>query len=213
MPVNPGSVPIIAAKSTGAQITELCYAFDTASALFNEYNCTDKDLQKNLLSTVDKIFIRSLSHKYVRYGLTTTHAILDYLYATYSNISYADLQEKDAVFRTPYDINQPIESLFDRFKNCGDYAAAGNTPYSLEQVIGIALQIVYQTSLFLDDCKAWKLLPIKQKIGLASKISLQQLTTNVANPKAPPQALNSTPSISCRRKTQLRSINRKLSTP
>ena len=35
VPVKPGSAPIIPANSTGAQISELCYAFDTASALFN----------------------------------------------------------------------------------------------------------------------------------------------------------------------------------
>ena len=44
VPVNPVSVPIIPANSTGAQITELLYAFDTASALFNEYNHTNKAL-------------------------------------------------------------------------------------------------------------------------------------------------------------------------
>ena len=44
--VNPGSVPIIPANSTGAKINKLRYAFDTASALFNEYNHTDKALQK-----------------------------------------------------------------------------------------------------------------------------------------------------------------------
>ena len=60
VPVIPGSLPIIPANSTGAQITELCYAFDTAAALFNEYDCTDKALRKILLSTVNKIFIRSL---------------------------------------------------------------------------------------------------------------------------------------------------------
>ena len=109
------------------------------------------------------MFIRSLRHKYVGYGLTTTRAILDHLYITYTNISSADLQENDAVFHTPYDINQPIESLFDRVKNCGDYAVAVNNPYSLEQVIGIAFQIVYQTGLFVDECKAWKRLPTQQK--------------------------------------------------
>ena len=36
MTANPGSEPIILAKSTFAQITKLCYAFNTASALFNE---------------------------------------------------------------------------------------------------------------------------------------------------------------------------------
>ena len=77
------------------------------------------------------MFIRSLRHKYVGYGLTTTRAILDHLYATYANISPTDLQENKAVFCTPYEINQPIESLFDKVENCGDYAATGNTPYSL----------------------------------------------------------------------------------
>ena len=88
---------------------------------------------------------------------------MDHLYAIYANISSADLQEKDAVFRTPYDVNQPIESLFDQVENCVDYSAAGNTPYSLKQVIGIAFQLVYQTVLFVDDCKVWKRLNPQQK--------------------------------------------------
>ena len=108
VPVNPGSVTIIPANSTGSQITKLCYAFDTASALFNEYDRTNKALRQILLSTVDKMFIRSFRQKYAGYGLATNRAILDHLYATYANISSADLQENDTVFRTPYDINQPI---------------------------------------------------------------------------------------------------------
>ena len=169
MPVNLGSVPIIPANSTGAQITKLCYAFDTAASLFNEYDRTDKALRQIFLSAVDKMFIRSLRHKYVRYGLTTTRTILDHQYTTYANISSADLQENDAVFRNPYDTNQPIETLFDRVENCGYYAAAGNTPYSLEQVIGIAFQLVYQTGLFVDNCKSWKRLPTQQKTWIGFK--------------------------------------------
>ena len=82
VPVNPGSETIILANSTDAQTTELCYAFDTASVLFNNYDCTDKALRQILLSTVDEMFICSLRHKYVGYSLTTTCAILDHLYAT-----------------------------------------------------------------------------------------------------------------------------------
>ena len=82
VPVNPGSVPIIPSNSTGAQITEIRYAFDTAAALFNEYDCTDKALRKNLLSAVYEMFIRSLWHNCVRYGLTTTRTILEHLYTT-----------------------------------------------------------------------------------------------------------------------------------
>ena len=112
--VNPGSAPDIPDKSTGAQITELCYAFDTTAALFNKYDRTDKALCQILLTTVNEMFMRYLQHKYVGYGLTYNHTILDHINTTYANISSADLQENDAVFRTPYDINQPIETLFNR---------------------------------------------------------------------------------------------------
>ena len=102
------------------------------------------------------MFIHSLLHKYVGYSLTYTRTILDHVYTTYTNISSADLQENDDVFHTPYGINQPIETIFDSVENCGDYATAGNTSYSLEQVLGIAFQLVYQTGLFVDDCKVLK---------------------------------------------------------
>ena len=50
VPINPGSSPDIPSNSTGAQMTELCYASDTAAALFNEYDRTDKALRQILLS-------------------------------------------------------------------------------------------------------------------------------------------------------------------
>ena len=80
--VNPGSSPDIPANSTGTQITKLRYAFDTVATLFNKYDRTDKALRKILLTTVDEMFIRSLQHKYVGYGLTYTCTILDHIYTT-----------------------------------------------------------------------------------------------------------------------------------
>ena len=62
------------------------------------------------------MFIRSIQHKYVRYVLTSIRTILDHLYTTYAKIFSVDLQENNAVFCTPYDINQPIGTLFDRVK-------------------------------------------------------------------------------------------------
>ena len=159
------------------------------------------------------MFILSLQQKYFRYGLTTTRAILDHLYATYAIISSADVQENNAVFSTPYNVNQPIESLFNWVENCGDYAAAGNTPYSLEQVISSAFQLVYHTGPFVDDCKSCKRLTTQQKLGSVSRISSPLRTTSGANLKAPPPVPNSTPPITCRIKLQRKYTNNKPSTP
>ena len=60
IPISPCSSPDIPANSTGAKITKLFYAFDTAAALFNEYNRTDKALREILLTTVDEMYICSL---------------------------------------------------------------------------------------------------------------------------------------------------------
>ena len=82
VPINRGSVPIIPSNSTVAQNTKLLYAFNTANTIFYEYNRTDKALRKMLLSTVNRIFIRYLLNKYIRYGLTTNRTILDHLCTT-----------------------------------------------------------------------------------------------------------------------------------
>ena len=102
------------------------------------------------------MFIRSLRHRYVGYGTTTTRTIMDHLYATYANISSAYLQDNNAKLCASYDANFPIEALIDQVEGAVEYAAAGNTPYTPLQVVGIAYQLIFQSGLFNDDCKLWK---------------------------------------------------------
>ena len=109
-----------------------------------------------LIAAVDEMFIRSLRHRYVGYGTTTTHTILDYLYATYANISSADLQYNDTKLRSPCNDNLPIKALIDQFKGAVKYAAARNTLYTPLQVVGIAYQLVFHTGIFNNNCKMWK---------------------------------------------------------
>ena len=96
------------------------------------------------------MFIRPLCHCYVGYSTTTTRFILDHLYATYTKISLADLQDNDARLQAPYNANLHIKALIV------DYTAAGNTPYTPLQVVGIAYQLIFQTGMFTNDCKHWK---------------------------------------------------------
>ena len=78
------------------------------------------------------MYVRYLRHSYVGYGQTTTHQLLDHLYATYTNISSADMQRNHARLQSPCDANHLIENLFDQVENAVEYAAAGDTPYAHE---------------------------------------------------------------------------------
>jgi hypothetical protein len=155
-PVNPGPVPLFEDGLTGPQIANVRLEFAENTALYKRYDTADKALKQLLLSAVDDMFVRCLQTQYIGYLNVTTRAILDHLYAEYARISPSDILANDATFKTAYDPNMPIETLFDQIESAIDYAAAGLTPYTPEQVINNAYQLVYATGMFLDDCKIWK---------------------------------------------------------
>jgi hypothetical protein len=155
-PVNPGPTPIIPARSTQPTTVTIRAQFIENTDVFKQFSATDKVLKQLLVGAVDEMYIRCLQTKYLGYLNVTTRDILDHLYAQYARISASDLQDNDVTFKTPYDPNLPIETLFDQIENGIDYAAAGLSPYSPEQVINNAFQLIYATGMFLDDCKIWK---------------------------------------------------------
>ena len=79
VPVKSGAATVIPNGSTGPQIADFQYTFQAATALFNEYDRTNKALRQLLLSAVEEIYVRSLCHRYAGYGQTTTRQLLDHL--------------------------------------------------------------------------------------------------------------------------------------
>ena len=53
--------------------------------------------------------------------------------------------------------------LFQQIEDAVVFAAAGQTPYSPEQVLNIAYQLIFRTGIFADDCKTWKRRPAPYK--------------------------------------------------
>lgn len=155
-PPNPGPSPIIPPLATGHVINNIRALFREATDRFKQYTATDKALKQLLVGAVDDMFIRSLQTKYLGYLNVSTRQILDHLYAQYARISSSDLQDNDVAFKTPYDANLPIETLFDQIENGVDYAAAGLSPYTPEQVTNNAFQLIHATGMFVEDCKIWK---------------------------------------------------------
>ena len=61
--VNPGGAPVIPTGSNAPQKHDIRYAFTAAEKIFTKYDCTDKALRQQLLSSIDEIFVCSLQHK------------------------------------------------------------------------------------------------------------------------------------------------------
>ena len=99
------------------------------------------------MASTDELYVQYLRHKYIGYGKTTTRALLDHLYSTYANISVSALQDNDKRLCAAYDSNQPFETLIDQVENVVAYASTGDMPYTLAQVVGIALQLMFQIGI------------------------------------------------------------------
>ena len=162
-PVNPRPEPSIPTGATGVVIAKIRYRHREFTKIFTEYKNTDKALRQLLLASTDKLYVRSLRHKFIGYGKTTNRALLYHLYSTYPNISASALQDNEKRLCAPYDSNQPFETQIDQVENAVDYASAGDTTYTPDQVVGFAFQLVFQTGLFNNDCKIWRRQPADVK--------------------------------------------------
>ena len=158
-PPNPGPIPIIPANSTGVVVTSLTDTHNREAKLFHEYNNTDTALKQLLLGAVDDMFTRALKNRYIGYANVSTKELLAHLFTTYGQINGGDLRKNEEVMNTPYDVNLPIEVLFDQIEDGMDYADAGNHPFTPAQIVMKGQQLIQETGMFQDDMKAWKRLP------------------------------------------------------
>ena len=134
-PLNPGPIPIIPAGATQFQITALTDTHKRETVIFQEFNNTDKALKQQLLGAVDDMFTRALKNRYIGYANVTTKQPLAHLFSTYRNITSGDLRQNDIKMNTVYDVNMPIETLFDQVEDGMEYAAAGNNPKTPEKIV------------------------------------------------------------------------------
>ena len=52
-----------------------------------------------------------------------------------------------------YDVNMPIEVLFDQIEDGMEYADAGNNPKTPKQIFMTGKQIITETVMFTDNIK------------------------------------------------------------
>ena len=152
-PQNPGPTVQYPDNATQYQIQAANKTHETATKLFNEYDACDRALKQLLIGAVDDIFINALCDRHVGYANVSTLNLLTHLYNTYGKITEVDLNRNHELMSEAFDPNLPIESFFRRIEECVEFAAAGNTPFSPQQVVTQAFYNIQRSGLFTDDCR------------------------------------------------------------
>jgi hypothetical protein len=107
----------------------------------------------------------------VGYASCTSLQLLTHLLTYYALIAPTELTQNYERLNTPYDPNQPIESLLQQIQDAPAFAVAGGQPYGAAMIVNVAYALVFNTGLFLDACHAWQSRAIAEKTWAQFKIN------------------------------------------
>ena len=180
-PPFPGASMVIPPNSTGPQITAIERQFNKALRQWTEYKNLTDVRKKFIQDGIDDMHLKGITDRNVGLAHITIRDILSFLFQNYGNITQYDIEENDKKLKEKWDANTPIEMLFDQINDAQDFAAAAGQPYTNNQLLTTAYNLVYATGLFFDDCKAWNRLPTNQKTMDNFKTTFQQAQRELRN--------------------------------
>jgi hypothetical protein len=93
-------------------------------------------------------------------------------------IAHTELTQNYERLNTPYDPNQPIETLFQQIQDAQAFAVAGGQPYGATMIANVAYTPVFNTVLYPDACRAWQSRAIAAKTWAQFKSILLLLIEN-----------------------------------
>jgi hypothetical protein len=170
VPSNPGPSAAVVAGMTAAVIAETTRLHREATQVYFTYHNVDQAIKKLIIESFDDAYLNALSDKIVGYANCTSLQLLTHLLTYYAMIAPTELTQNYERLNTPYDPNQPIETLFQKIQDARAFAVAGGQPYGAAMIVNVAYTLVFNTGLFPDACRAWQSRAIAAKTWAQFKI-------------------------------------------
>eukprot|EP00957_Ditylum_brightwellii_P027425 2073268-Ditylum_brightwellii.AAC.1 len=144
LPTQP-TAPVLPPFAPNVQVAEIMRVYKENVKQFNKYVATAKALKNQLLGAFSNDYFLSIYNKATGYEESTVLQLLQHLYTIYDQLTSMQLAANDKEMHIDYDPITPIEKYIARIKKCMDIVANGGTPYSLEQILTLAFDVMYRT--------------------------------------------------------------------
>jgi hypothetical protein len=117
VPANPGPSAAVVVGMTAAVITETTRLHREATQVYRTYHNVDRAIKKLIIESFDDTYIDAISDEIVGYANCRSLQLLTHLLTYYAMIAPTELTQNYKPLNTPYDPNQPIESLFQKIQD------------------------------------------------------------------------------------------------
>jgi hypothetical protein len=124
--------------------------------VYRTYHKVDQDIKKLIIESFKDAYLNALSDKIMGYTNCTSLQLLTHLLTYYAMIAPTEFTQNCERLNTPYDPNQPIETLFQQIQDARAFAVAGGQPYGTAMIVNVTYTLVFNTGLFPDACRAWQ---------------------------------------------------------
>jgi hypothetical protein len=171
VPNNPGPLAAVVAGTTAAVIAERTRLHQEATQVYRTYHNVDQAIKKLIIEYFDDAYFNAFSDEIVGYTNCTSLQLLTHLLTYYAMIAPTELTQKYERLNTPYDPNQPIETLFQQIQDARAFAVVGGQPYGAAMIVNVAYTLIFNTGLFPDACRAWKSRAIAGKTWAQFKLN------------------------------------------
>jgi hypothetical protein len=138
--------------------------------VYRTYHNVDQAIKKLILEAFDDTYLNALSNEVVGYANCTSLDLLTHLLNFYAMIAPTELTQNYERLNTPYDPNQPIETLFQQIQDARAFEVAGGQPYGEAMIVNVAYTLVFNTGLYPDACRTWQSIAIAAKTWTQFKI-------------------------------------------
>jgi hypothetical protein len=138
--------------------------------VYRTYHNVDQAIKKLIPEAFDDAYLNALSNEVVGYANCKSLDLLTHLLTFYAMIAPTELTQNYERLNTPYDPNQPIETLFQQIQDARAFTVAGGQPYGDAMIVNVAYTLVSNTGLFHDACRAWQSRAIAGKTWAQFKI-------------------------------------------
>jgi hypothetical protein len=124
--------------------------------VYRTYHNVDRAIKKLILEAFDDAYLNALSTEVVGYANCTSLDLLTHLLTFYAMIAPTELTQNYERLNTPYDPNQPIETLFQQIQDARAFTVAGGQPYGAAMIVNVAYTLVFNTGLYPNAFRAWQ---------------------------------------------------------
>jgi hypothetical protein len=182
VPNNPGPSAAVVTSMTAAVIAETTRIQWEATQVYHTYHNVHQTIKKLIIESFDDAYLNALSDEIVGYANCTSHQLLTHLLSYYTMIAPTELTQNYERLNTPYDPNQPIETIFQQIQDARAFAVAGGHPYDAAMIINVAYTPVARGNRER----------LREKHGRSSRSTSPLLIVNFVSPIRPHSSLAST---------------------